>query len=302
MNRIALTTLALLPLVTTGCYSEGLFIENLVGYVTIPREAATRTITETDALGAVISETEVVDVKLIGPVYVGLYAGLDENLQSYTHPQVGPINQDTYPYGGTTLGDMRNACLEFFSCRLSSGRFVNYDEIVDWFTDVIKDPPVDAQGNVIEVGEYIRQNCFDLLEVTSDEEIRIVATDRNKDGAVDAQDLDFVENADGDFVGRFEILQAEFYPGMMAWAFMDSPSTVRYNFTTCDTTNGYFEGTYNNNYNVGLQFSDVLNRPSTYLIDGDWVSTEGYVWDDPQAEAQIVVGERVGGPEAEGVE
>jgi hypothetical protein len=300
MNRNSLPMLVVLPLLVSGCYSEGLIIKNLVGQITIPREAATRTITQPGLNGAPGTSEEITDVKLIGPVYVGLYAGLTPNLQSYVHPNIGPINQDTYPYGGTTLGDMRNSCLEFFTCRLTSNRFTSYQEIVDWFTDVVGAPPTDSQGRTIATGDYIRQNCFDLLEYTSDQEIRILPPDRNEDGVVDAEDLDFVENADGDFVGRFEILQAEFYPGMTAWAFMDAPSTVQYSFSTCDPANGYFEGTYDRQYQAGLQFSDVLNRPSAYLIDGDWVSSEGFVWDDPEDDAQILIDERVGGQLAEG--
>jgi hypothetical protein len=294
MNRNTLSILAL-SVLTSGCYQEGLLIEDLSGFVTVARAAATRTLTEEDEEGNVLSETEITDVKLIGPVYIGLYAGLDSTIKTYTHPKIGPIAQDAYPYGGTTIGDIRNVCLEFFSCKVTSNRFVDFDELVDWFTDVVDDAPTDAQGRVIETGEFIRQNCFDLLEVSSDEELRVTPPDSNEDGVIDILDLDFVENEDGDFVGEFDMPFAEFNPGMTAWAFMDAPSAVSHALGTCNPRLGFFEQTYNNDYQVGVQYNDILNIPGEYLLDGDWVSTEGFVWDDPQDVAQILVAERVGG-------
>jgi hypothetical protein len=293
MNRLISVSPLLLTL-TAGCYVEGLSINNLQGTVTLPRAAATRVFQEFDESGAVVSEEEIVDVALIGPVYIGLYADLDYSLASYPHPVLGPQNSDTFPYGGTTLGDIRYACMEFFTCKLTSNRFVDFDAIVDWFTNVMGTPPTDAQGRVVETGEYIRQTCFDLLEVTADSEIRITPSDNNGDGTIDALDLDFLENEDGDFVGSFDILQQEFVPGMTVWAYMDAPDSSEFTFDSCDENQGYFESTYNRFYQGGVQFPDVLNLPSRHIKAGDWVSSYGYVWTDMEDDAELAIDFQVG--------
>jgi hypothetical protein len=293
MNRLISFSPLLVTLVS-GCYSEGLSIKNLQGTVTLPRAAATRVFQEFDESGEVVSEEEIVDVALIGPVYIGLYSGLDYSLASYPHPNLGPQNSDTFPYGGTTVGDIRYACMEFFTCKLTSNRFVTFDAIVDWFTNVMDSPPTDAQGRTVETGEYIRQTCYDLLEVTADSELRITPTDRNGDGEINGLDLDFVENDDGDYIGSFEILQQDFIPGMTAWAYMDSPDSAEFTFDSCDENQGYFESTYNRFFQGGVQAPDVLNLPSRHIESGDWVSSFGYVWEDMEDDAEISIDFNVG--------
>ena len=65
-------------------------------------------------------------------------------------------------------------------------------------------PVRDADERKVEDGEYFRQTCFDLMEVTSDEEVMLLPRNlEGKETAVDPSELDFVENKDGDFEAEF---------------------------------------------------------------------------------------------------
>ncbi len=278
-----------------GCtYDEGLEIRNLQGTVVVPRAAATRDIP--DESGALVSVT---DVRLIGPVYLGLFPGMlgENEFTSYPHPAVGPqyladTPGDTYPYGGTTVGDFRFPCFESLVCKLTSGRFVDYDSILSWFNDTVGDPVVDAKADPVTTGEFLEQTCFDLLEVVTTEEVRITAfEDTNGDEKIDAMDLDFVENADGDFEADFTIWQQEMFydiddsgadpAGMQLWGFMDGPSSNSYTFATCNGDSaGLFIGEYNMEFYGGVVQTNTLNLPSQYIVSGDhdWVATEGFEW------------------------
>lgn len=279
-------------LLATACYSENLNLVDLKGTIVVPREAATQAI----QLPGATDVTDVVSVANIGPVYVGLYSSINYSVYPFPSPERGPASPPTaFPYSGTTVGDFRYACFEFFSCKITSGRWASYDEMIDWFTDVLGEPPLDNQDREITVGDYIRQECFDLLEVTSDAEIRLLPPDRNEDGVLDAADLDFVENENGDFVGTFSIPQTDFTPGLAAWAFMDAPNFSAPTFyKSCSTDRGYNETTYDRNFRAGGQLPDVLNRPWDYLELGDYAAGRPYTWDDPTAEAEIVLDFEIG--------
>lgn len=302
-------SLALLLLTGTfGCapFDEQLPVNNLQGTVVVPRAAATRVLVSTDG-----SSEEVTDPALIGPVYLGLYASVEpaNQIEQYPHPEVGPqfiedVPGDAYPYGGTTVGDLRFGCMEFFSCKLTSGRHVDFDGLVSWFNETLEIPISDASGAPVENGEYLRQVCYDLLNVTSDSELRITAfEDRNEDGTIDELDLDFIENADGDFEADFTIWQQEhFYDqnqedcepgvdctGMALWGFMDSPSTLSYTMSTCKSDEGREEANYDNSFESGRAYRDVLNQPAKYITEGDWTSTEEYVWSNWMEKPRLVL-------------
>ncbi len=275
MNKKTLTPLLTLFVLSACTWDEGLVIEDLTGTVVIPREAATRTF-----VGADGSETSITDVRLIGPVILGLFPGVEPGLLEYPHPTMGPVFQpdvpgDTYPYGGTTVGDIRYACMEFLTCKVVSGRYVDFDDMVDWFTNVLHKPILDSAGNEVTNGDYIRQTCYELLNYTSDEEIRLTASDSNEDGTIDLQDLDFIERDDGNFEAKFTIWQQQFYEGFSLWGWMDAPSDLSFQFSTCDSTAGYSENEYNMDYDAGRQYRNLLNFPSVYISSGDWVATDG---------------------------
>jgi hypothetical protein len=285
MMMKSMTTVAIVALLS-GCtpWDEGLVIEDMTGTVVIPRDAATRSIYNAETK---ISE-DVTDVRLIGTVYLGLYpAVLSEDGErpfAYPHPEMGPIIDqgipgDTYPYGGTSVGDYRFACVESLACKLSTGRFVDYDAIIDWFANFVNDPVKDASGEEVTSGAWLQSACYESLNVTEDAEVRITAyDDRNGDGAIDAGDLDFVENAAGDFVGSFTLWQQEYIDGFSLWGFMDTPSAVTSTFTTCNMEEGFNFNEYNADFKAGAMFGDILNHPSLYLEGGDYVASEGYVY------------------------
>jgi len=280
MMRKLMACLALPALFAGGCqFDEGLDIQTMTGKVVLPRAAATRTFTLEDG-----TEQELTDVKLIGPVYLGLFSGVENGIERYPHPAVGPAYQsgligDTYPYGGTTIGDFQFACVEFLSCKVVSGRYQDFNELVSWFNDTVGEIVTDSYGLPVETGEFLRQRCYEILQVTSDDELRLTNTrDKNEDGVIDAKDLDFVENADGDFEAEFTIFNQDYIEGFSLWGWMDAPSETSYKFSTCDPTSGYSHREYNEQYFGGRAWRDLLNRPSDVITEGDWVSGEAHIY------------------------
>lgn len=290
----------LLPLVVLGLggctFDEGFVITDLKGEIILPEAAATRTFLHSDG-----STETITDPRNIGPVYLGLYPSLQTGLESYTHPEIGPVFKtgipgDAYPYGGTSVGDLRFPCMEFLQCKVISGRYVNFDEMVSWFNDTLEQPITDANGHQVTSGDYIAQTCFDLLHYSDASEIRLTATDdRNGDGTLDAKDLDFVQQDDGTFRGEFTIYQQEYFEnkttgeGFSLWGWMDAPSEINTKFTTCDPTGGFTENTYNADFQAGRPYRDLLNFPSLYISGGDWVSTDGFKYQTPDDFASITL-------------
>jgi hypothetical protein len=296
MNRNLMAILALSTLLGDGCvFDEGLDIQTMTGTVVVPRAAATRTFVGEDDV-----EQEITDVKLIGPVYLGLFSGVENGIERYPHPSVGPAYQagrigDTYPYGGTTVGDYQFACVEFLSCKVVSGRYQDFNEIISWFNDTVGETVTDSVGLPIETGEYLRQRCYEILEVTSDDELRLTNTrDRNEDGTIDAKDLDFVENAAGDFEAKFTIYNQEYVDGFSLWGWMDAPSETSYKFSSCDPSSGYVYREYNENFSSGRAWRDLLNRPSDVITVGDWVSEDPHIYQSIDDDVSLTLGYMVG--------
>jgi len=307
MNRTML--LSVVALVgASGCsYDEGLVIENLRGTVKIPVEAGTQTVVRADG-----ETVELTDAKLIGPVYLGLYSAVDPvNVQEvYPYPTRGPQIRgneagDTYPYGGTTIGDFRFPCFQSLVCRTVSNRYLDFDDLVDWFNDGIGAQIFDAAGQEVQSGDYMRQTCYDLLDAATDEEVRLTASDRNGDEKIDAQDLDFVLDETGNyFVGEFEILQQEHFwdqdnedcepgidcPGYTLWGFMDAPSST-FTYSSCNpqAQNQLNIREYNVEFLGGAVYSDILNQPSKRIGSGDWVVSEGYRWDNVYEQPELFI-------------
>jgi len=285
VRATTLIGLAALVGLSACTFNEGLVIGDIVGTVIVPKDAATRVMPNGE---------EITDVKLIGPVTLGFYPDVRDDIFTYPHPEVGPafsgdVSGDAYPYGGTTVGDIRHPCVSDLACRVTSGRFTSYDEILDWYATYYEDPVENSQGEVIQTGEYIRQTCFERLNYTSDEEIRLVASDTNEDGVVDAKDLQFVENADGDFEATFIARQAEFFPGMKVWGWMDTPSLVDGRLNTCDERSGFQDTQYDDTFQVGVQYRNLLNFPSEYIQEGDYVAGVGVQMDDITDEPVITL-------------
>jgi hypothetical protein len=292
-------------------YEEQLLITNLHGNVHIPAESTVRDVVDIDGNLQSVGP----DVRGLGPVYLGLYSSISPagTVERYPYPEIGPqfkegVAGDAYPYGGTTMGDLRFACLQSLSCLVVSGRYVDYDAMLDWFQTVGVDV-LDSNEDPVGNAEFIRQTCFDIFNVNTDREVRLIATDdKNGDGKVDEGDLDFVyDEQANEFVGPFEIRQQEhFYdqraenctPGtdcaaMSVWGWMDTPAVGSYRYKTCDTTEGFQFPRYNENFVGGRVFLDVLNFPTNYIETGDYAATDGFEWknvyDEPEIYLDFVV-------------
>lgn len=284
------TVLPLLVLVAAGCqYDEGMIIRDMKGTVRLPPEAAQRTIDIGDG-----TTRDLDDVRLIGPVYLGLYPSVKDGLFKYPHPEMGPVFEagipgDTYPYGGTSIGDINFPCLEFLKCKVVSGRFVDFDQLVDWFNNQIEQPITGPDGTTVQSGEYIEDYCLDLLNYADESELRLTASDKNDDGNVDANDLDFVQAGDGWWEAEFTLWQQEYFAsedgatGFTLWGWMDAPSESTYKFSTCDPEEGRYIEEYNVEMYGGRPYRDLLNFPSVYIAQGDY-TTAGYVYQSPDDE------------------
>jgi hypothetical protein len=293
------SSVLLLALVAAGCAepNEGFIVRDLHGEIILPAAAVTRAFPD-------IAEP-VVDARLIGPIYLGLYPSVRSGLFPYTHPEMGPLFQrdvpgDTYPYGGSSLGDIRFPCIEALKCKVVSGRYVDFDQMVTWFNETLQMPISDAHGDPVLSGDYVAQACYDQLRYVAEEEIRLTAThDRNDDGVLDEGDLDFVEQNDGTWRAEFTIWQQEYFEnaetgtGFTLWGWMDAPSEVNNQFSTCDPNNGYQETEYNLEFFAGRPFRDLLNFPSNYIGGGDYVATEGFVYTSPDDVASITIDQLV---------
>jgi hypothetical protein len=65
--------------------------------------------------------------------------------------------------------------------------------------------------------------------------------------------------------------------GMAIWGWLDSPSDA-YTYSTCDTSRqGPQTYEYNLEFNAGGGHQQVLNWPSVYIFEGDYVSTDGFI-------------------------
>lgn len=269
-------TLILLAL--AGCsYDENLPEVDITGKVVLPKEAATRTVlqyTGVDADGdgnEDFVESEVTDVRLIGPVILGAFAGIDTTSFDYPHPSMGPIIEtatpgDTFPYGGTTIGRLDYACYEALRCKISTGRFTSYDDVLSYFRDYMGYPVRDNDGNFIDESSTFQQECLELFEFTSDEELDFISPT-----------LDFVETDEG-WEADFVLPHTVMVPGMVIWGWMDAPAIEPYEpdrngtFTTCNAESGNLWTEYDESYYWGRFYTNTLNFPSQYIFDGDWIA------------------------------
>lgn len=261
----------LIALSLAGCeFKENLPEGDIEGTVIVPAEAATRVIVNEAG-----EEEEVKDLRFIGPVYLGAYSGIDTVSFSYPHPKMGPVVQpdvpgDAFPYGGTTVGRLDFACYSFISCRVTTGRFIDYDDILDYFR-LIGRPVVDENGVEVQTGEAFQQACYNYYYATSDAEMAFLA---GSDG------LSFKENSDGDFEASFTLNHTLLEDGASVWGWMDAPqiSTLFPDqngyFSTCNESEGREETEYDDTFKEGVAFDDLLNVPSTYIGAGDWVTDD----------------------------
>ncbi len=260
-----------------GCtYTEdALEHKDLHGTLRIPKEAVQLTLED-----STYNTWEIDDKRALGPVYIGVYASVQDGLYPYPHPEQGPVLDDnqepnSYPYGGTTVGRFHGGCYEQTVCKMVTGRFSDLEDVIDYFANSLHDPIVDGEGNPVGPDEY-REYCFEEADYTSENELDFIG------------DVDFEE--DGDYlVAEFDILHTLFREGVTVWGWVDMPSQD-YDFLTCDPESGNYFYWYDDQHYEGTNQSFVLNRPGDYIDSGDWVTDEPAVITDPDQDFEITMG------------
>jgi hypothetical protein len=280
-------------------WSEDFTHFDLKGTVRLPKEAAM--FPYIDDAGA---EHDIPDPRAIGPVYLGAFPSVQEGLFAYPHPEMGPIITttqpgDTYPYGGGTVGRMAWGCYQSTVCRVVTGRFSGFGDMIDFYNNVLG--PYDGDANALEITDYTgavvtsdevyRQRCYDFLYYTSDAEVEFIPPDQSDSAIADYLDFHEETDDDGDFyVADVELLHVKMVEGMQIWGWVDMP-TNNFNFNSCDPTNqGRFANQYNDYYPMGATFGNVLNFPSQYIDPGDWVVDDAPSIDDPEKEFTVTLG------------
>ncbi len=279
----------LLLAVAACAYDEHLPQVDLHGTLVVPRAAATRSI-EDPRTGEI---TEVTDARWIGPVYMGAYSGVDDQNYGYPHPEIGPVigstDGNTYPYGGGSLGRFDYACFEALVCKVATGRFYDFEHMIEWFNDIIDEPITDDFGAVVDSPDYFRSYCYELLNFTDDFELSFIACPDGREGC---NGLHFEQNDDGDFEAEFDLWQVNYQPNMQIWGWMDSPG-ADYNFTTCNPDIGQRNTEYANDSTYGTNYGDLLNFPQKYIGTGDYVVQNPYATQAADADAWRSTGETV---------
>lgn len=273
--RLLVTAVALIG--SACAYEENLPNTDLVGKVVIPKENTNVRLTNSDGEEWFIEN----DVRAIGPVYIGVYAGIDETLYAYPHPEWGPLLADAeqgnaYPYGGTSSGRFAWGCYEATVCKTVSGRYETYQAVLDFFRDQLRAPLLDDEGNEVTTALQYEERCYEIEYVTSDEELDIVGP------------LDFEEDGDN-WVADVSILRSKYAAGMHIWGFADMPSTT-FSFDTCNPSDGAYHSNYDERYYKGTNYRDVLNYPGYYISEGDLVSAESVEITEEGAEFELTLG------------
>ena len=268
-------TVLILAQLQACSFDEKLNSHDLRGKVKIPL-AATKFIYGFDE-----DAVEIDDIRGLGPLYLGVYASVQEGLYPYPHPEMGPIlseGQDgnAYPYGGNTVGRFDWACYEQLVCKVTTGRFTDYESILDFFGNVLEEEVRTTDGHVVASSDEFQERCFEVEYATADKEMLFIGPN------------DF--EVEGDYlVADVVIPHIPFQEGMKIWGWIDMPSPS-FEFNTCDPSVGDNLNYYAEAYDLGTNGIDVLNYPGKYIDFGDWVVQTPFTVTDPTAEFEIEVG------------
>ena len=276
-------------------WSEDLTHFDLVGTVNLPKEAANFHYIDDKGV-----EHDIADPRAIGPVYLGAFPSIREGDFPYPHPEMGPVITeefpgDTYPYGGGTVGRMTWGCYESTVCRVVSGRFSGFGDVIDFYNNVLG--PLDGDANELDITdgdgavvtseEEYRERCYDFQDYTSDHEVEFIPPDQSESAIADY--LDFRD--EGDFwVADVELLHVKFVEGMRIWGWVDMP-VADFHFASCDSLDpGRYVDQYDEYYPMGSAFGNLLNYPSLYIDVGDWVVDDAPEITDPEKEFSLTLG------------
>ena len=297
-------TLSLVGLSFGGCaYEENLREQDLTGVVRIPLEAL-ESLQLIDPDGTPIVDggftlddegQPVLDITdqmgLLGPLYIGAFPSVETGLYAYPHPEMGPILDsdrpgDTYPYGGTTVGRFDYACYEQLRCKVVTGRYTDYQQIIDFFSDVVQEPILAPDGTEVTNGSTYQEHCFTTEYVTSDDELSFIDDEPNENVSPYFKPYFSLNEAGTHYVADVTIPHALVVDGMELWGWVDMPS-ARYNFASCNESEGDMHYRYTEQFYKGSSFPDLLNFPGLYIDEGDWVVDEPYTVDSSDDEFVI---------------
>lgn len=274
MKRILFLSLASL---VSGCvYSEdALEHVDMFGKVRLPKEAVQITLLKDG------EAREIDDPRAIGPVYIGAFPSVQEGLYEFPHPEMGPVLDpllpgNTYPYGGTTVGRFDWACYEALRCKMVTGRFESYDDVLEFWEDQLEAPVTAPDGELVGSGVEYQERCYELMYLTSDDEVSFVN-----------EEVDFELQGDY-YVADVELLHVLFSKGMAIWGWVDMPDES-YTFRTCEETEGDFQYYYTDQYYTGTNNINLLNYPGEFIDEGDWVA-EGVTVNKPDDEFVLDLG------------
>ena len=297
-------TLSLVGLSFGGCaYEENLREQDLTGVVRIPLEAL-ESLQLIDPDGTPIVDggftlddegQPVLDITdqmgLLGPLYIGAFPSVETGLYAYPHPEMGPILDsdrpgDTYPYGGTTVGRFDYACYEQLRCKVVTGRYTDYQQIIDFFADVVQEPILAPDGTEVTNGSTYQEHCFTTEYVTSDDELSFIDDEPNENVRPYFKPYFSLNEAGTHYVADVTIPHALVVDGMELWGWVDMPS-ARYNFASCNESEGDMHYRYTEQFYKGSSYPDLLNFPGLYIDEGDWVVDEPYTVDSSDDEFVI---------------
>lgn len=239
------------------------------GVVRVPAAAVTRRPVSLAEDGVTLEVGEpTLDPRFLGAIYLGAYSAIDEVSFDYPHPAMGPSIDgdlgDTYPYGGTTVGRFDYACYQAVSCRVVTGRFTSFDDVLDYFKNSLGRPIENSEGQEVIGADAFREQCYEYFDITSDAELAFLGEPQF--------------TLDGDYyVAEFKMPHTLGVDGAWIWGFMDSPEVDRLQtdsngtFTSCNANYGRNRTEYNESIVEGRGEYLVLNEPSLYIAPGDWV-------------------------------
>jgi hypothetical protein len=224
------------------------------------------------------------DPRSIGPVFLGLYSSVEPGHYSYLHPEMGPILTegtpgDAYPYGGTTVGRFDWGCTQDTQCKIVTGRYDSYEDVLDYFRDQVRTPILDPAGDEYTSGTAYQEECFESRFYTSDNEVDFLRTEPQFQLVGDYWEAEIT------------ILQTYFQEGITLWGWVDMPSFT-YDFVTCDESQGDEVNYYDFREATGVIRPGVLNFPGLYIDYGDLIATEGVIVNDADAQHEIILGFR----------
>jgi hypothetical protein len=239
-SELRAAALLIACLSASGCFVEELPEVNISGQIVVPASAAP-------------------DSRTIGMVYLGIYEAWNPEQLGYSYPATGPRVGDNplgdaQPYGGTTVGEYAYPCLRAIQCEVITGRFASID-------DLLEVKPINTEEGEPMTDEEFYDQCQWYYGWNSLAEFRFIGTDQ----------LDFSEDADGDWVADFGVVHSQAPEGSIIWGFVDN------DFTTCSSSQGGINRRRSDDgvfFREGTNFADVLNFPDKYITAGDLVSSE----------------------------